>query len=115
MRTFLFLLLFPIASFAGDYNYSKVISLNRGSDNFSFDKVQTKDAAGEINFSDNILIIDGKKYELKASDAANVFKSRSCSFELVYKGEELAAVKMYKSNKVDCYVIKQEQALITKK
>lgn len=115
MRILFFILLFPAISFANTYNYGKIISLNKGSDNFGFDKMQTVDNSGEIRFDDNAVFIDGKKFELKKSETANRFKSKNCSIEFLYKENELAAVKMYRYNKVVCYIIQNDQPLVTKK
>jgi hypothetical protein len=114
MKALLFLLLFPVAAFADSYNYDKVVSLNRGSDNFAFDQVKTSENVGAIEFTGDKLSIDGKTIELKA-ESPNRFKSKKCSVELVYKSGSLAMVKMYKANSVTCYMISNTEGLVTKK
>lgn len=114
MKALFFLLLFPVAAFGGSYNYDKVISVNKGSDNFGFDAVRTADNAGAIEFTGNEILIDGKKFQLENGETPNMYKGKKCSVEMVYKSGELAMVKVYKANRITCYVISPSDRLITK-
>lgn len=112
-------MILPLAVFGNNYKYSKVISLDKGSDNFSFDHIKELDNAGKITVDDNSISIDGKKYELKAdqslTNTENVYKSKKCTFELVYKEGELAMVKVMRYNQTVCYVITGDKSLATNK
>lgn len=108
-------MLLPVITSAETYNYGKVISLSKGSDNFGFDLVKKQDNAGIISMEGDYVNIDGKKYELNTQEAPNLYKSKNCSLEFVYKSGVLAMVKLFKSNKVVCYVISQDQSLAANK
>ncbi len=114
MKYLFFLLLFPATVFGSSYNYDKVISVNKGSDNFAFDAVKTAENNGNIEFNGKEIFIDGKKYDVKSSDLPNMYKGKKCSFELVYKGNVLAMVKMYRANAITCYVISQNANVASK-
>lgn len=99
----------PVIVFGQNFNYGKVISVNKGNDNFSMDIAREESASGAIELNKQTLKIDNTIYNLQTvTDVPNTFKSKRCAVKFIYKADMLAMVEVIRNNRIVCYVIQKD-------
>ena len=105
-KLLLAILCMPALAYGQTYTYSKLITERYGSDNFSFDRGYCRNiSGGNIELKENTLYIDKKQYTLTPKKARNAYKSKNCSFQLLYANGQLAAIRQTRHDEVTLYVI----------
>lgn len=103
----------PVFTYAQTYTYSKILTKQYGSDNFSFDREYCFNVAGgKISLNKDTLYIDNKAYILKPKKMRNVYRAKKCTLELVYDGQKLAAVKQFRYNEVNLFVVDEQAPVL---
>lgn len=110
MKKLLFLIAFaPLAAFGQNFNYAKIISVEKGADNFHMDIAREEQTNGAIEINKQTIKIDNTVYDLQTvAEDPNMFKSKKCSVKFIYKADMLAMVELIRSNRIVCYVIQKD-------
>jgi len=110
MKKLLLLIAFtPLIAFGQSFSYGKVISVEKGDDNFRMDIAKEQQASGAIEINQQEIKIDNTTYDLqKITEDPTTFKSKKCSVKLIYKADMLAMVELIRANRIVCYVIQKD-------
>ena len=109
----LVLLLLPCLTYAGNYTYTKVNSVEGGSDNFNISQSQTNQKAGTIFLEKKVMRIDDKEYTLKPTNQRNQYRIKGGVARLIYNAGDLVQIELYQYNQVAKYKIGQVAAATT--
>jgi hypothetical protein len=110
MKYILIALLLPCFAFAGNYTYTKVNSVETGSDNFNVSQYTSDRKAGTVFLEGEIMKIDEREYHLKHTSKRNEYKIKGGIAKLIYNGTELIRIELYQYNQVAKYKIGQPLA-----
>ena len=105
----------PAIAFGQEFTYTKVHTEAGGKDNFSLAANKVEQTEGIIQLQDNRLVIDGKTYELAATEEPEVYKIRKGYVRFVHQHEQLVAVRIYKHSMVRSYILGEEALAVAGK